>query len=415
MNAHAFLTTRFDYWSQFGSRQSLIGLTLAVALAMAGCRSPVQREVYSAKLSSEVRVLEDQLYDADYQNRVLRDELKRVKAECEPERGAPTRRLRSESTPHRESYGPVISSPPMMGTIDSSDPMALTDQPPVGFGEGYSSESYPSDTIVGDSHIIDSDPSPRTVPYIQSTPRVDETTGSNVESVSPPPAERENSFSELPAPKIDSVDDGVLPPPSVPEPPGSETFDVPPIEAGRLRPPPLPGSSDDVPDGQIPLPSGLNKLNYSSPVLPDPIIPDHIQLHPTLSSAHQFDQDDAADGLWVVVNVVGPDGQILNLNDFDVDASMTIVALDPTLDSSVAKIGRWDFSAEEVKSFVRSIPVDGFHVPIKWQDNEPTGEEVIVHVRLQAEGEEMRCQGKLQLKTDVAMAKWLPRGGPLNR
>ncbi|MCA9138772.1 MAG: hypothetical protein KDB00_18500, partial [Planctomycetales bacterium] len=46
---------------------------------VAGCRGRAHEDLYRAKMANEIRVLEDQLYDADYQNRVLRDELDRIR------------------------------------------------------------------------------------------------------------------------------------------------------------------------------------------------------------------------------------------------------------------------------------------------------------------------------------------------
>ena len=45
---------------------------------IAGCRSRAHNDLYQDKMASEIRVLEDQLYDADYQNRVLRDKVWRL-------------------------------------------------------------------------------------------------------------------------------------------------------------------------------------------------------------------------------------------------------------------------------------------------------------------------------------------------
>ncbi|QDT10891.1 hypothetical protein [Planctomycetes bacterium K23_9] len=400
MNARALVPLFVSRTPKCKISRTLTTLLLALVMAPLGCQAPIQREVYSAKLSNEVRVLEDQLYDADYQNRVLRDELKRVKSDCEPADASGHRgsSIQSESGPLQ--YGPTVLPPPVFGSPQASDPIPLSDQP---------MPSYSSESIVDEPPAMP-DSSLPSVPYIQPSP------SPNVDQIETPQPDQIDESDTLPAPKRAAEESGELPAPQIAEPPGPETFKVPPIEPGKLQPPPLPGSRDDVPDGKVELPELLDaSLNYSQPVLPEPVSPDHIQLHPSLSSAHQFDEDDEVDGLWVVVNVVDENGRILNLNDFDIDASMTIVALDPTQDSSVAKIGRWEFSVEEVKKFVRSLPVDGLHVPIKWQDIEPAGDEVIVHVRLQAEGEEMRCQGKLKLESDVAMAKWLPRGESIKR
>ena len=47
---------------------------------MSGCRSRATRDLYTQKMASEIRVLEDQLYEADYQNRILRDKLEQERA-----------------------------------------------------------------------------------------------------------------------------------------------------------------------------------------------------------------------------------------------------------------------------------------------------------------------------------------------
>ena len=95
---------------------------------------------------------------------------------------------------------------------------------------------------------------------------------------------------------------------------------------------------------------------------------------------------------------------------------MTIVALDPKLDPNASRIGRWEFTPEEVSKFIRSIPVAGLHVPVKWQLIEPISDEIILYVRLQTDSEEMLCQGKVKLNQAAAMAKWMPRGGePISR
>ncbi len=382
-------------------RRITCALFVCALLAVAGCRSPLQRQVYSQEMAGEIRILEDQLYDADYQNRVLRDELKRVKAACEPVTDTQTRR---QAVPPTTDYGPAFSSQP---SIETFDPMELSDQPDLIY------DNYPDPT----------ETSPRRAPKINPSPSG--TTESPSGDLTLPNVTTERT----PAPNVtapnvtapalnDALENGFqeLPPPRIPEPPGNETFRAPSIVPGsKVAPPPIPGSPEDVPPGKVDLREIEELLNYSSPTLPAPSPPDHIQLHPSLSSAHQFDQDDAADGLWIVVNVVDTEGKIINLNDFDVDASMTIVALDPSQNASAARIGRWDFSADEVKQFVRSIPVQGLHVPIQWQDIEPSGDEVLVHVRLQAEGEEMRCQGKLSLNTAAAMAKWMPRSDAIKK
>lgn len=104
-------------------------------------------------------------------------------------------------------------------------------------------------------------------------------------------------------------------------------------------------------------------------------------------------------------------GKPVDLDDFDIDASLSIVILDPQLGPSEARVGHWEFSAWQVATFIRSDPISGLHVPIDWQDTQPSGEEMIVHARLRTEDEEMRCQAQLSVERKPAVAQWAPRGG----
>ncbi|NND98936.1 MAG: hypothetical protein HKN47_16590, partial [Pirellulaceae bacterium] len=321
-------------------------------------------------MANEIRVLEDQLYDADYQNRVLRDELKRTKEACKP-----------------ASSSDQVRTPSYRKSVDSYGP-SDTANPPMQTGDTVLDSEYdavPYEPVPTPSEIAPATPADSNPPTAGNQPNAD--VGEDYEL--PAPA--------LLSPTPNNNGRPEMLPPSEPEPPGPETFRAPKIEPGELLPPPLPGSeSNDVP-GKVDLPNELDRLNFSPPTLPPLATPDHIRLHTSLSGGHQFDQDDQIDGLYVVVNVVDQAGKALNLHNFDIDAKMTIVALDPKLDPSISRIGRWEFSPEEVRTFIRSVPIEGLHVPIKWQDNEPISDEVIVHVRLEAQDEEMRCEGTLQL------------------
>ena len=154
----------------------------------------------------------------------------------------------------------------------------------------------------------------------------------------------------------------------------------------------------------------MSVLEAKPPTGPGPPTVDHISLHPNLSGGHQFDVDDEIDGLYVVVTVMDGADQILSLDQFDVDAEMSIVVLDPAAEVPGTRLGRWDFTPQQVRTFIRSTPTDGLHVPIEWKKLRPAGQDVIVHVRMAAAEEEMRCQGRLKLEQSVAVSHWLPRG-----
>ena len=374
-------------------------------LSVVGCQSPAQQEVYSRKMANQIRVLEDQLYDADYQNRVLRDELKRAKDRCKTTESSTTPSAKSRRL--EQSYGPPIESIPSdpvqpLRTLPLIDPNPTMQAPePL-----TPAENIPAPTPITDPNaptILDEG--------FEDEAPANETSSSKLPYG--PAANKESAKDDFIRPSdLDESPEVIPTPPAEAMPPGPESTNPSPVTPRDLPAPP--NRNGEGEQGlRIPLPKSLEDLSYTKPKLPPLATPDHIQLHPTLSGGHQFDQDDEVDGMYVVVNVVDKEGDIVNLRNFDIGAELTIVVLDPAIEGVTSRIGRWDFSPEEVGTFIRTIPVDGLHVPIKWQDNEPSGEEVIVHVRLQSASEEMNCQAKVKLQRDSVMAKWLPRGKSL--
>lgn len=337
----------------------MAGICCAVTLLQLGCRGHAHREVYNAKMANEIRVLEDQLYDADYENRVLREKLHRAQTKMAPP----------------ASYGPPVSSAP-------SSPSRLTPTP--------SRERVPAD----DDEDDDEDD------FDMEIDLGDPVTGDQM----------------LPPPLTDDADSDDAtgrnepePPGPLPEPPGAGDVEVPPIVPGDILPPPGPGEENPPPPGKINLPDPTG-------ILPEPLqFPEELKLNAGLSGGHQFDDDEETDGLYLVVNVLDDHGRMIDLNDFDIDGVMTIVALDPELDPSQARIGHWEYSASQWSQFIRSRPVAGLHVPVQWQVARPLGDEVIVHVRLKTDDEEMRCQGRLKVAPAETVADWTPRGGKQDR
>jgi hypothetical protein len=201
------------------------------------------------------------------------------------------------------------------------------------------------------------------------------------------------------APSKDTSPAELLPPPGGPQPPSKNDIQVPPILPGEVLPPPASEGDQSKPPGQVELPDSVQAIEG---------VPDQLRIHPALSGGHRV--DGSLEGMMVVINVVDRLGKTIDLKSFDVDAELSIVILDPLLDPSEARLGRWDFSSRQVSSLVRGEPISGLHVPIEWQESEPTGEEVIVHVRLRSEADEMRCELRLKVEKQSAVAEWTPRG-----
>ena len=101
---------------------------------------------------------------------------------------------------------------------------------------------------------------------------------------------------------------------------------------------------------------------------------------------------------------------IFNLAAFDIAAKLSVVLLDPARDASEARIGRWDFDEQAITELIKSEPISGLHVPIKWHGDRPAGQEIVVHARLRAEEDEMRCERRLAVVKKKAIAEWTPRG-----
>ena len=147
-------------------------------------------------MASEIRVLEDQLYDADYQNRVLRDELRRARENC-----APSDSSRGSDSTYGPAPEPSIDSlepPIIIPTPDPETHNAEPDSDPLDIDNPFKDEPSGADTPPSMEAIEDAPD--RAIP----SPLAD-----------PPPA-------ELPAPKpTDPETEDILP--GIPEPPQDTT------------------------------------------------------------------------------------------------------------------------------------------------------------------------------------------------
>jgi hypothetical protein len=198
----------------------------------------------------------------------------------------------------------------------------------------------------------------------------------------------------------------LLPPaPGGPEPPSKRDTDIPQIDPGEILPPPA------ADDGGFPTPNGQIKLPDSVQAAAG--VPAQLRIHPGLSGGHRVDK--SIENMVLVLNVVDRLGKPVDLKSFDIEADLSIVILDPDLEPSVARVGQWEFTTRQVATFIQSDPISGLHVPIEWQEMQPSGEEMIVHVRLRSEDEEMRCEGRLKVVRQTAIAEWTPRGDDKKR
>ncbi len=418
-------------------RLRLIALIiLGVLLPTAhGCRSRAQQDLYQQKMIREVRILEDKLYEADYKNRILAEKLKRARIEASevPIHSAkPARRpdtLRPEVNPREADFGPTPdpdsnrSDNRSENLTEEDEEIGLSDLLPPTFDEGEpvapsALGNNEPNTPIESEEPYQRDPVPLTDPPVNPTPNVLPTPSfPDVNSTRPEtelkkaaPATRPPAFMLPPSagnalngdvdkPPTPKAGTRLLDPaPGGPEPPGKEDTELPPVFPGEQLPPQLGSPHENIPPGQIQLPDSV-KSNET--------VPDSLKIHPTLSGANRIGEK--IHDMLLVVNVVNDLGKTISLDEFLVDGEMSVVVLDPKRDSSLARLGRWNFDREQVLRFVKDSPVSGFHIPLDWTMDEPLGSEVIVHVRLRAEGDEMLCEAKLNVDKQRGVAGWLPR------
>ena len=385
-------------------RLLVVAAGCATFAGLAGCRGRAQEELYREKLTREIRLLEDQLYEADYQNRVLMDKLGRARSRLRE--GRPDSDDDVAAGDPVEGPGDLVEGPPppAPGATESGRDNAATGPP-----------SVPEDDAVGPTTI---------------DPELDIDPGTLVD-----PGEPVDSDETQP--------DGLPPAPAGPTPPGPGDLEVPPIDEGEVLPPP--GDNDQAigPPGRIPL-EGMRFLGVPEAEGVDDAAdgdewapPASIELHPAFSGGYRFDSDAAAEGadasreaeppdgaeasdppsagtdqegLIVVLVAVDERGRPVDLSRFEIAAELNIVALDPTRPASEARIGKWDYQADQLEELLRERPISGLHVPLRWQGTRPGGDEVVIHARLKSADEEMRCQGRLKLEGSAAVAEWMPRG-----
>jgi hypothetical protein len=442
--------------------------------------------MYAQKMSNEIRNLEDQLYDADYQNRVLRDRLEACQNQndCDPESTNPASTSESGFRGSRTSRGSDVGSglaptimpePPM--DIRSSGPGSASDRIDVptydAMEQGLGTEAFdagefgmveidagevvspdeaiePSDLKSSDlkssdlksSDLKSKEPlsgvesstgafatqknargdatqegslplqDPPLKEVRKDSERIEssqakkntETGDSETESLPflPPDSKssqtesRETTKPKTTAPKPDAF---LLPPaPTEPQPPGKRDLIAPPLIPGEIVPPPAEPDAEDIPPGKIELPESLGD---NSPV--------DIEIHPSFSGGIP-DETGKVEEMNIVLNAIDASGKPVDLENFDIQADLTIIVMDPELPVGKDKLGRWDFTPAQTATMVRSSPVSGFHVPIRWGDLRPTSDEVVVHARLRSDGQLLNCYGRVGLqKVAQVSSVWTPR------
>jgi len=353
---------------------------MIVAVAHTGCRNAAYSDLYVESMASEIRQLEDQLYDYDNEYHILEQELASLKAENQQLRQTPGAPLQ------QRGFGQLLAPKPGKDASGSQGSMQFS----------------PRENI---QEVIP-EPVPSTSPSL--TPSTDTLPPKKPESILEPPGasggtrQLEDSLPQLPkSPKVE--------PPSDPlEIPNIDPGTPITITPGTPLPPGMPvlkefTSNTSQPNAQTKsAPANNLELNLSRIEVPSQLASargDRAQLkfgaekpsdmrivelafHPSLSRAANFDDQSDDDGLYLVLQPKNVEGQLV-----PIFAALEVAVHDPAKigkdgPSESSRVGRWNYSANEVKSKFQPIgTTQGIHLTLPWNGPDPEADRVLVYLR----------------------------------
>ncbi len=138
-----------------------------------------------------------------------------------------------------------------------------------------------------------------------------------------------------------------------------------------------------------------------------------LAFHPSLSRAANFDDRADDDGLYLVLRPTNERGQMVAEA-----AELTIVVLDPAREGNDSRIGRWDYTAAEVKAKMQPIgSTQGIHLTLPWNGPDPSADRVIVFAKYTFEnGRQVIGQKEIFVSSDGGLKSvWAPRGASGSR
>ncbi len=131
-----------------------------------------------------------------------------------------------------------------------------------------------------------------------------------------------------------------------------------------------------------------------------------IAFHPTMCRGHNFDEKPGDDGLYLVVTPLNAEGQVINQI-----GTLTVIAEDPTSKEN-PRIGAWEFSSEQLAEILEpSGTSQGFHLSLPWPDKSPTCKVVSVYLLFNSDnGRKLVNQRDIHLRVHAFEQQvWTPR------
>ncbi|WDQ19156.1 hypothetical protein [Rhodopirellula sp. P2] len=446
------------------ARAFLIAMVGCVVFSLTGCRGRAKQDVYSQKMAREIRLLEDQLYEADYENRVLIEKLRRAKAAKAAAALNPPPAARR--TPNLLQG---LSKPGVMDSKRPPDPV-VDPQPDSLQDPSADSDDFDMGNGLEDPEFVDPGVpdkfAPRDQPLVDPSDSSPADLNANAGSEDIPPGTKtpsETPFDFGNGMDLDSMIDpgepfvpdsdpgSLLPAPTQPVPPGPGDLKFDPVVPGDPVPPNSPSGLPDNPPGQIQLPEGLGMLGGLGKVngAPEKIelftaklsVNDKNSLPRFVSDITQATQPPSnpdyppTEGIDVVVDSMDQYGHAIALLGDSLDpltklassdkpqpkampalleqTNLSVVVLDASKSGDEAKLGRWDFGPDQLVRLQQmsavDLPRDSLRIPIRWKDKRPEGEKVVVFVRLKQGDRDVRCDVEMDLRSKASVAGWLPR------
>ncbi|MFN9413412.1 MAG: hypothetical protein ACK57V_13675 [Pirellula sp.] len=440
-------------------------LALLAPFFSVGCRRAAFNELYVENMASEVRMLEDRVYEYDAAYQALEQELadsqrayldiqsklkslKEQNPSASPERPfrldsspkevvepAPPIESRFEKPPKKEGdveLGPVVprvpAKPPAKDVLDfdASDfkmpsPQPLPEKPKL---SPEPVPAQPSDSLLPPpKDFPSSSPSsilpPSNLPGVSADrlPSRDKTTlkrkrdyDPTEEVVMPPTMIR----SAQAAPAQPAVNSSPLPavtkPPFNPGQPSSSQPNWNGSQPSLMTPPSLPKlDQGTILQGKIKLPVD-HEVVLASAAKPIPAATDHriveIAFHPTMCRGHNFDESPGDDGLYLVVIPRNKQGEPINQS-----GDLTIV-VEETIEGKATRIAAWEIGSKELSEYLEPIGTSqGYHLSLPWQKSGPVSTAVQVFVKFEAEdGRTMVNRREVSLRRPGArQSAWTPR------
>ncbi|MEO8269575.1 MAG: hypothetical protein ABI557_07645 [Aureliella sp.] len=374
-------------------------------VALAGCHGRAYSDLYAENMAAEIRDLEDQLYEYDHQYLVLEQETETLRQQnaalkaAAAAKPAPKRSLLSPIGQADLDPSPHEPQPPQRSLPTSPEPMLDAEALPVA-----------PDSIL--------EPSGASQLPKNSAPESAAPSTSASEEL---PAPKRTPTRPLPQPKSNGIPDFDI-----------EDLQPPTIDPGVPAPPRLPAVTLRV-DGSPIAPEDNLEMNLARVEVPPQRIPAklagdksfsqatlqiatekvtdtrvvELAFHPTLSRAINMDDRPDDDGLYLVLQPKNERGQMV-----PVAADLTVFALDPARQGEQAKIGRWEYSAADLKEKLQPIGSEqGIHLRLPWNGPDPSADRVIVFALYKFEnGRQVMGEKEIYISSDGShKTVWAPR------